>query len=179
MTKIIENGAENPNGGELPRTSPAQTSNEEQIPRTVQAREEAPRQRFHFGMPQSKLAVYQKDPNYHYHWINDLSGRLELAEASGYQFVSRNDVQLQPSVTPRNSDLGDKVSQIVGRGEDGHPLRAYLMRIPLDMYQESQAFALQQANAIDDSIRKGKTTGQEDSHFYQPGEKISVKSKLG
>lgn len=180
MTKIIENHGENSDEGkELPRSSPNQTNHEGQTPRSIAQRSEAPRQRFHFGMPQSKLAVYRQEEGYHYHWINDLPGRLELAEASGYQFVLREDVQLQPGVTPRNSDSGSKVSQIVGRGEDGQPLRAYLMRIPQEMYEESQAFVQAQLDKTENAIRRGRTTGQEDGSFYQPAEKIKLQSKLG
>ena len=181
MTKIVENNAVNEGQSvELPRTSPDQTTSTPQMSRSTSDRVSAPRKRFHFDTAQAKLAVYNKEEGFHYHWINDTGGRLDLALDSGYEFVKKDAVDLAPGVTPRNSDLGDRVSQIVGKKEDGSPLRAYLMRTPDEYYKESREQLNSQVDATDAAIRKGKASGREDSNFYTPkSDPISVKSKLG
>lgn len=165
--------------GELSRTAPVQGGMSGAI-RSDKDRTKAPRERFHFGLPQSKLQVWNQDPAYHYHWVNDTPGRIEMALASGYDFVNRDDVTLLPGVTPRNSDAGSKISAIVGSQESNEPLRAYLMRTPLALYEENQSLLQGQVNATEDAIRKGKTTGQEGSSFYVPkGAPIRMTNKDG
>ena len=141
--------------------------------------EEAPRERFHFGVPQSKLGVMNPDKNYHYHWINDTPGRIDMAQAGGYQFVPKGEVTLLPGVVSKDSDLGDRVSAVVGRNEDGTPLRAYLMKIRLEWYEESQALLQAKSDATDKAIRAGRTSGQEDGNFYIPkGQPIKMSNNL-
>src|SRR5262245_50584478 len=76
------------------------------------------RERYVFGTAQAKLPVGNTDPNWHYHWANDVPGRIELFLASAYVFVQPNEVTfLSPGVTPRSSEVGDRVSAIVGRND--------------------------------------------------------------
>lgn len=148
--------------------------------RSAVQQQEAPRKRFHFGVPQAKLQpACELDPAFHYHWINDIPGRVEMALASGYQFVVKTEITLTPGVVPRDSDPGSHVSAIVGSQEGGDPLRAYLMKIPLELYEESQGIIQQRIDRVDEAIRQGKTSGQEDKNFYVPkGSPIRMGTKL-
>lgn len=173
MTRIIDQTTE------LPPSREVSTTESAKMPRSESERQSAPRERFDFGSAQSKLSVFNTDPNYHYHWINDTPGRVQQAIAGGYEFVSAESVQLVPGVLPTNSDSGDRVSAIVGTGEDNGPLRAYLMRIPLEWYEEKLARQQQRVDLADRAIRQGKTTGQEGSNFYIPEGGIKMSNKLG
>lgn len=139
------------------------------------------RERYNFGTAQAKLPVSGTDPNYHYHWANDVPGRVQLFQAAGYSFVGRGEVELTPSVTPRNENLGDQVSAIVGRNEDGTPLKAFLMKKPMDQYLADQRKGQERPDAIDAAIRQGKTTQDTNSPaFYIPkGAPIRMRSEVG
>jgi hypothetical protein len=121
------------------------------------------------------------DPNYHYHWINDTAGRIEEAAAGGYTFVSRNEISLAPGVIEKNSELGDKVSMIVGKQESGDSLRAYLMRIPLDWYEANQAEQQLRCDQVDKVITQGRVTNANPGDaqaFYTPkGHRNSITRK--
>jgi hypothetical protein len=82
------------------------------------------------GMKQASLGASER-AGYQRRWINDTAGRLQQAEQGGYTFVSRDP-------TAKSTDVGARTSQIVGPGENGQGLRAYLMEIPMEWYQEDQ-----------------------------------------
>ncbi len=65
-------------------------------------------------------------------YFNDDKGgtNIGMALRSGWTFVERDEVQLNAAVTPRNTDLGSKVSLWVGTDADGSPMHAYLMEKP-------------------------------------------------
>lgn len=169
MTKIIETDAPNP-----PSNTQA-IRNEGDRQKSIPARK-----RHAFGTAQSKLAVENTDPNFHYHWINDVPGRIDEAMAGGYEFVKREEVSLLPGVTPRNSAPGDQVSAIVGKNEDGTALRAYLMKIPLEWYEENQKIIQDRVNLTDAAIREGRVTADTNSSkFYHKSGDIKMQNKLG
>lgn len=111
------------------------------------------------GTPRSKLAVEGKDPNYAYRWVNDQGGRIQQAEQADYEFVGAGEVTVGSGVD-RNSEVGDRVSQIVGTKEDGSPMRAYLMRIKREFYEEDQVEKQKEVNAKDAAIQSGSVSGQ-------------------
>jgi len=139
------------------------------------------RERFNFGTAQAKLPVGGTDPNYHYHWANDTPGRIQLFQAAGYLFVRKGEITLQPGVTPRDGDLGDQVSAIVGRNEDGTPLRAFLMKKLLVHYMADQRKGQERPDAIDAAIRAGKTTQDTNNRaFYIPTDApIRMRAEVG
>lgn len=143
-------------------------------------KKEGKRARYVFGTAQAKLPVGRTDPNYHYHWANDEPGRVELFLASAYEFVAKGEVTLAPGVVPRDSDPGDRVSAVVGRQGDGTPLRAYLMKKPMDLYLEDQAEGQKVPDMIEEAIRKGKVSSDlDDGKFYVPrGSPIKMSTEL-
>jgi len=119
-----------------------------------------------FGVRQQKLA---KDPikGFQQHWFNDNGkGRIEAAEAAGYEFVMGPD--------------GQKVKKLVGRGEDGKGMNAYLMKLP-DEYAEEDRKAKEAENAkVDEAIRRGQIDNKiEADKAYVPkgGIEISISPK--
>jgi hypothetical protein len=96
-------------------------------------------------------------PGYHVHWINDYPGRVEQAQDGGYEFVDRSEVKMNDrGPTPTDSDLGTRVSMVVGRNEDGTALRAYAMKIKQEWYDEDQAAIQAHNDKIEKSIRRGQ-----------------------
>lgn len=168
MTKIVDPSKE---------LSPSKSVTEEtaRVVRAESDRRPRLRERADFGAAQQKLQVLNQDSQYHYHWINDYPGRVQYSIARGYDFVSPRDIELVPGVVPLNADLGDRVSMVVGSTEAGQPLVAYLMRIPMEFYNEDQSDIQADIDRREAGIRKGKTTGQETDSFYTPrNEKIKL-----
>lgn len=121
------------------------------------------------GVPRSKLSAPQIQ-GYSTRWINDTTGRLQNAEAGGYEFVYERELDGQAG----NTDLGEKVSRIVGRNEDGSPLRAFLMKIKETWYREDQRTKQRKVDDIDAAIRRGKLNEQPDDKRYVPKEGIKI-----
>lgn len=141
--------------------------------------ERQPRARIPFGVPRSKLAVLGEIPGFYLQWINDIGGRIEEAQAGGYEFVSKAEIHLAPgsSVAP-NSDLGDRVSMVVGTiKQTGASLRAYLMKIRSEYKDEDRKILSDRRELRMNSIKRGQATPV-DKNFYVPGDspiKISTR----
>jgi hypothetical protein len=126
------------------------------------------RKRVPLGAPQNKMAASQRS-GYSRRWINDEAGRLQEAEEGGYQFVKEGDAN--------STDTGTRKSLTVGKHEDGTPLRAYLMEIPLEFYEEDQVAKQQEIDATDEAIRTGSVAGQNGADGrYIPSQGISYKT---
>jgi hypothetical protein len=125
------------------------------------------------GVPRMKLAAPQI-PGFKCRWINDEPGRLQNAEQGGYEFVREKELKGEAG----NTDLGEKVSRIVGKNDDSSPKRAFLMKIKKSWYDEDQKAKRKPLDEIDKSIRQGKLNEKSDDKRYVPREGISVGSKL-
>jgi len=143
-----------------------------------------PRERIPFGVPRSRMSVIGELPGYTLAWINDLGGRLEEAQLGGYEYVKRGEIRLavgmDGDVTPHNSDLGDRISMIVGtHGKvNGEPLRAYLMKIRNEYREESRQILRDIRNKRLASIKRGQASALPDNSFYVPNQTpIRISSK--
>lgn len=86
-------------------------------------------------------------------WINDDGNRIADAEELAYEFVHDPGTQ--------STDVGSRVSRLVGTKANGEPLRAYLMETPDELYAEGAADKEAQNRQIDDAITAGvDSTGQ-------------------
>lgn len=127
---------------------------------TTQARQREVRRRIPMSIPKAKLSVPEIS-GYHLHWINDYPGRIDQALQSGYEFVTPEEAMLSnfslgaSQSVSGNTDLGSRVSIVVGRGDDATALRAYLMKIREDWYAEDQAISQQRVDNISQQIKKG------------------------
>jgi len=88
-------------------------------------------------------------------FINDQDGRIERALAGGYQFVKdEHALSLgQGALHKGNSDLGSRVSKVVSRGEP--VIRAYLMEIPKEFYDEDQSAKEAVNRRVDEALGRG------------------------
>lgn len=101
-------------------------------------------------------ATKEKNKGKKLRWVNDTAdGRIQHAEAGGYDFVTGDGTERIGEGQDGNSDLGSRVSRIVGTKEDGTPLRAYLMAVDEEFYKEDQLAKQKEVDEIDAQIRSG------------------------
>lgn len=101
-----------------------------------------------------------KDPNFHYAWINDSRGLLHDAERAGYERVKVSEI---PSWGVRDVDTANStdsfVSMPVGQGTV-----AYLMKQPIEFYEEDRA-AMDQVIDDREATMKRKLNSGEDGQY--------------
>lgn len=137
------------------------------------------KERIPFGVPQSRLTVANPDPSFVYRWVNDDGrGRIDRALAGGYEFAPSVGQKVGSGSADGNSDVGSKVSRIVGTQEGGAGMRAYLMRIPRELYDQDQRAKQAQVDEVDKAIRRGDAHKSGDDKRYIPKEGTSVSDKL-
>lgn len=107
-----------------------------------------------------KLEVFGVDvkdilPGFVLRWINDERDRVPRSEFMGWTFVLRTEVALSEKVFPPNKDMGDKIAVYVGANEGGQPMRAFLMKIPQEGYDQIMRRKHAQDDMIEDAIRRG------------------------
>lgn len=119
------------------------------------------------GVARAKLS-FPKRKGYVRRWFNDSPGRLKAAEDGGWAFVM-DDTHVGDNVADGNTDIGAKVSLVVGKGEGGTPLRAFLMEIKEKWYIDDQKAKQKPCDAIDDAIRSGSMGPQEGQYIPKGG----------
>lgn len=112
-------------------------------------------------------------PGYVLYWINDDGPRISTLLRHGFEFVQSNEVGVIEQVTPRNVDIGDKVCRAVGKHANGDPLYAYLMKLPIEFYEQDQRARSERQALIDAAIRgdHGRVAGMnvaQDGTTYNP-----------
>lgn len=127
------------------------------------------------GAPRLKLKVEEK-PDVVGRWINDKDNRLLYAEEGGYRYVERLTNVGTPDVDPGNTDLGSRTSRVVGKHEDGSPLRAYLMEIDRETYEQDQLAKEERLLETEDTIRNGNLDGKASDGRYIPSEGIRMRT---
>jgi hypothetical protein len=115
------------------------------------------RRRAKIGEFAMKLGAPER-PGFVRRWFNDHKNRIAEGEELAYDFVTDKGV--------KSTDPGSRISRIVGSGENGEPLRAYLMETPDEYYQEGLAEKEAKNRQVDDAIAAGRdSTGQHpDTH---------------
>jgi hypothetical protein len=87
------------------------------------------------------------------HWFNDTGNGLANAESLAYDHVSDTGLQ--------SSNLGSRVSRLVGTQTNGEPMHAFLMETPLHEYEAGLKEKEVHNRQIDDAIVAGRdSTGQ-------------------
>lgn len=130
------------------------------------------RERTPFSASRKRLEVRYVDKDFenkfHAHWFNDQDGRVERAQEAGYEFVTPQEVVGvgEREVHSGNTDLNSKVSRVVGRADGNQPIRAYLMKLQRDWYEEDQAKKQEANDLVDKAIRAGKAGGAEIGNRY-------------
>jgi len=128
------------------------------------------KERIPLGVPRTNMDVPDKN-GFVRRWINDVGGRIERSIDAGYVFVS--DQRIRVGQREGNTDTGSKISMVVGRHDNGTAMKAYLMEIKKEWYDEDQAAKQKSIDAIDDQIRHGNVDGEPGSDGrYIPDEGI-------
>ena len=93
-------------------------------------------------------------PGYHLHWFADYPGRVQRAQMAGYEFVSPDEVRVNPAkrigadpIEGGNTDMGTRISIATEGGDGKGGLLQFLMKIPLATYKANKA-PLNERNAL-------------------------------
>jgi hypothetical protein len=125
----------------------------------------AERQRVPFGTLTQRL-FYPPIPGFRIYWFNDTPGKIERAIAAGYDHV--------------RSPTGEPVARVTGRDDSNRPIRSYLMKIPMQWYEEDQATQ----QAADESRLREISQGRgvdliADANQYVPKQGITIRQGVG
>lgn len=104
------------------------------------------------------LTVQGKDPNYVYRIVNAEGDRVATFEEAGYELVEAADVRIGDKRINTPSADGSKAQASVGAG-----MKAYVMRINKDWYDEDQKAKQAQLDALEQSM---KETAQNGNYNY-------------
>lgn len=81
------------------------------------------------------LGASGKEPGYKYRFVNDMGDRVESFKERGWELVDATSVKMGDRRVDLGSVLGSKAQVSV----DKNGMKAFLMRIPEDWYEEDQA----------------------------------------
>lgn len=129
------------------------------------------RTRIPMSLPIQKLAA-PDIPGYHCHWMRDEPQRIAQALRAGYEWVTPDEVELNDFGIANgpddsgNQDLGSRVSYVSGRNESGGAQRLYLMKLPLEFWEQDQKALGQRQEDIAAQLRG-------DKGFYERGQEGS------
>jgi hypothetical protein len=97
-----------------------------------------------------------KDPAFHYAWINDQRGLIQRAIKAGYEHVTTAEI---PSWGEADVDSADSSSSLVSMPV-GDKVIAYLMKQPMEYYEEDQAEEQALVDAREADMKKSLNSGQ-------------------
>jgi hypothetical protein len=100
------------------------------------------------------LALANKEPGYEYRFVNDSADRVQRFLDAGWEMVSAEDVRIGDKRVNSPSPEGSHAVASVGQG-----MKAYVLRIKDEWYEEDQAAKQAQVNAIEDSTRAEALNG--------------------
>ena len=129
---------------------------------------------FHLGVPPHIKEGEYSDENYAYYWANDDKGRIQyLTEQDDWDPVEDREANKDH----RNKGGGTQLERVVGRGRDGSPIRAKLLRKHRDWYNADQANLLAKQDASRRRLRETQGDGSgsdimtgDPRHAYIPQE---------
>src|SRR3990167_4017063 len=115
------------------------------VQKTVPARVEVPA-RANIGKPnrpkrvslqdqRNKLTVTDKDPNFVYRYVNDVDDRIAKFKLGGYEVVEKKNHQIGDPLV----DTGQATTTSIVEKAVGGRVKALLMRVPKEWYDEDQA----------------------------------------
>uniref|UniRef100_A0A6M3JRF4 C2H2-type domain-containing protein n=1 Tax=viral metagenome TaxID=1070528 RepID=A0A6M3JRF4_9ZZZZ len=134
--------------------------------------EKSRKERIPLGSLRKKLSA-REIPGKKTRWMNDnwrkYPTRIQDALDGGYGFVSRGGQIIGDGPVDGNTDLGSRVSKVVGSNSDGTPITSYLMAIDNDLYEEDQAEKQKGVNETDERIKKGTNKNTLGQYGYTAG----------
>lgn len=97
----------------------------------------------------NRISVSNQEPGYVYRVVNDLDDRISQLQSNGWQMVDAADTKVGDSRVDQISSLGSKASVSVGQG-----VKAYVMRIEKDFWEEDQRAKQAQVDALEQTMKK-------------------------
>ena len=97
-----------------------------------------------------------KDPGFHYKWINDQRGLVQRALKAGYEYVTIEEI---PSWGTPDVDSASGTSSYVSMPV-GDKVVAYLMKQPIEFYEEDRAEMDAITDAREADMKKTLNSGQ-------------------
>lgn len=94
---------------------------------------------------------------FHYHWINDVGDRLYQRLKEGYDFVEKGGLTAGDITVESARGTDSLLKKGVGMG-----VTAYLMRIPMELYEEYQS---EKRARVAESIEEIKGSGKQAGHY--------------
>lgn len=141
------------------------------IPRENTREESGRSARVPLGVSRPKLAVPQRE-GYVRRWVNDVEGRLEMAERGGYQFVEDQSLQIgAPDIDNVNRDLGARMSRVVDKSTG---MKAYLMEIKKEFHEEDQKIKMREVDDTENAIKRGALHEEEARYVPDKGRGIKI-----
>jgi len=105
-------------------------------------------------------------------WINDEGDRVIRAQRAGYIFLDDDG-----RTVAVNEDVGQRVSKVVGKDDNGHPIRAYLMALDTKLYQQDQTAKATQIDETEELIRHADHGRKPGDGRYDTKDRISLASQ--
>lgn len=129
----------------------------------------------------SKLSVEGLDipNNKKARWVNDKPGRLLAAQEGGYEFVEDENAKVGEEPLNGRDNMNAKISRVVGTAPDGTPLRAFLMVIDKELFDEDQREKQKRVDEVDNAIKRGSIEGEPGQDGkYVPKGGIRIESNM-
>lgn len=104
-----------------------------------------------------RLAVYGKNPNFEYRWVNDTPGNVALMQRNGWQVCTNDEVDTGNFRAEQASEVGSLAYSIV---DGGNGMKAYVMKISKEEYQEIQEAYEVEASAREESLQPNSHDGE-------------------
>lgn len=87
----------------------------------------------------SSMTLMNRDPNYHYRVVNDMPGRIDRFLAAGYEFAPEGLSDTYSGVGRDEGVQAQTTTKLkVNFDPSAEVKNAYLMRIPLELFEQDQ-----------------------------------------
>jgi hypothetical protein len=98
------------------------------------------------------------DPAYHYKWVNDVDDKIQRFKNAYYEHVTGEEgLKIgQRSIDSSTGEVASVVSRDGGRG-----IKVYLMKIPIEFYEEDKAAKEAATERRADSLKRSLNSGQD------------------
>ena len=111
-------------------------------------------------------------PGWRLYWFHDVGNngtRIAQARMSGWEHVTKDEIELFDNLVPGNNDLGSNVRQ-VANPNDTPPTYCYLMKKPRALDALHQAEMQKVNDRIEMAIRAGRIGAKPEDRRYAPGD---------
>lgn len=95
------------------------------------------------------LSVLGKDPNFEYRIVNDTGDRIAAFQDADYEIVKASEVRIGDKRVNDATPEGSLAQVSVGKGD-----KAFVMKIPKDLYAEDQEAKLERVRELEHSIKQ-------------------------